>query len=143
MTIQIANAEDAPDLVILLNQLGYQIEVGEVATRINLYQEKDYRLLVGKVNDVTIGFIALHISNTMHLPGRLGRITSFCVIESLRGTGVGNALLAAAEEYFKENSCYKIEVTSNVKRKFAHTYYLNRGYEETNKHFVKFIQGIT
>jgi len=140
MTIQIAKAEDAPDLVILLNQLGYKIEEEEVATRINLYQEKDYRLLVGKVNEVVHGFIALHASNTMHLPGRLGRITSFCVDESHRGSGIGNSLITAAEEYFKENNCYKIEVTSNLKRTATHSYYLNRGYEETNKHFVKFIQ---
>lgn len=139
MTIEIAKKEDASRLIILLAQLGYTAQTEDVIKKINLHAIENYKLMVAKVNGEVMGFIALHVYQTFHLSGLVGRITSFCVDESQRGFGIGNSLLAAAEDYFKENKCYKIEVTSNLRRTSTHSYYLNRGYQETSKHFVKFL----
>jgi GNAT superfamily N-acetyltransferase len=60
--------------------------------------------------------------------------------EQSRGKGIGTALLASAEQHFANLNCYKIEVTSNLKRMRTHQYYANLGYVETSKHFVKFLK---
>lgn len=132
-----AKPEDAPQLSILLEQLGYPTSESETLFKLNLYTQPGYKLLVARTETKVLGFIALHFSQTFHLPGSVGRITSFCVDEKVRSTGIGSMLLAAAEEYFLINECYKIEVTSNLRRTATHPYYLQRGYSETSKHFVK------
>jgi GNAT superfamily N-acetyltransferase len=134
-----ANPEDATHLSLLLEQLGYPTAESEVLSKLKLYSQPDYKLLVVRSEANVFGFIALHIHQTFHLPGSVGRITSFCVDEKMRGLGVGSLLLAAGEEYFITNKCYKIEVTSNFKRIDTHAYYLQRGYIETHRHFVKLL----
>jgi GNAT superfamily N-acetyltransferase len=134
-----AKPEDVPQLSQLLEQLGYPTSESETLFKFNLYTQPDYKLLVARVETNVFGFIALHFHQTFHLPGPVGRITSFCVDEKIRGLGVGSLLLAAAEEYFAINTCYKMEVTSNFRRIDTHSYYLQRGYIETNRHFVKML----
>jgi GNAT superfamily N-acetyltransferase len=134
-----AKPEDVPQLSVLLEQLGYPTSESETLSKLNLYSQPNYKILVARSETAVLGFIALHIHQAFHLPGAVGRITSFCVDEKMRGFGVGSLLLAAAEEYFLGNSCYKIEVTSNLRRTATHPYYLQRGYSETSKHFVKIL----
>jgi GNAT superfamily N-acetyltransferase len=134
-----AKPEDITQLSLLLEQLGYPTPETEALSKLNLYSQPDYKLLVARTKMNVSGFIALHYYQTFHLPGPVGRITSFCVNEKVRGTGIGSQLLAAAEEYFLTNLCYKIEVTSNLRRTATHHYYLQRGYIETSKHFVKIL----
>ncbi|MBL7871042.1 MAG: GNAT family N-acetyltransferase [Cyclobacteriaceae bacterium] len=134
-----AKPEDVPQLSMLLEQLGYPTSESETLPKLDLYSPPDYKILVARSDTNVLGFIALNYYQTFHLPGPVGRITSFCVDERVRGTGIGNQLLAAAEEYFLANLCYKIEVTSNIRRTATHPYYLKRGYSETSKHFVKIL----
>jgi GNAT superfamily N-acetyltransferase len=143
MKIDIAEArtEDAADVAELVRQMGYPVSVADTANRIRLYSQPSYRLLVAKMDAVTVGFIALHIYDVLHLPAPEGRISSFCVDEKVRGMGIGIALLKAGEDYFKENGCYKIVLNSNLKRPETHQFYLNRGYQFTSKHFAKFMAG--
>ncbi len=134
-----AKPEDVTHLSLLLEQLGYPTAESEVLSKLKLYSQPDYKILVARSETIVFGFIALHVHQTFHLPGSVGRITSFCVDEKMRGLGIGSLLLAAAEEYFITNKCYKIEVTSNLKRFDSHTYYLQRGYTETSRHFIKML----
>lgn len=140
ITIHIANPADAVDVADLLGQLGYPVSASEAALRMKFYEQPHYRILIAKKEETNVGFIALHVYDELHLPGPVGRITSFCVNETVRGTGVGTTLLYAVEDFFKEKECYKIEVTSNLRRSQTHRYYLHHGYQETSKHFVKFMK---
>lgn len=139
ISIREAKPEDATGVAYLLNQMGYPVSESEAASRIKLYSQPSYLLLVAKKDVVAAGLIALHIYNVLHLPAPEGRIISFCVDEKVRGTGVGTALLHAAENFFREKECYKIVLNSNLKRTDTHHYYLNRGYIVTSKHFAKII----
>ena len=138
-TVHIAKPEDAAKVAELLHQMGYPVSRSEAAKRINLYSKPSYLLLVAKIEEKVVGFIALHVYDVLHLPAPEGRISSLCVDENIRGTGVGNTLLKAAEEFFKDSGCYKIVLNSNLKRPETHQYYLNRGYLFTSKHFAKFL----
>jgi len=141
MKIQLeeANPKDATGLAVLLSQLGYPTQESQAIDKIKTHQETGYKLLVAKDDVEILGFIALHIYHAIHLSGMVGRITAFCVDETVRNTGVGNMLLLAAEEFFNHQDCMKIEVTSNLRRTQTHAYYLKRGYQESNRHFVKLL----
>jgi GNAT superfamily N-acetyltransferase len=56
-----------------------------------------------------------------------------------RGKGYGKRLMEEMEEWAKENNCYGIRLTSNVKRKEAHSFYEKMGYksEKEGKYFIK------
>jgi GNAT superfamily N-acetyltransferase len=142
INITVAKPEDANRLADLLRQMGYEVSEADTAKRIKLYGQPAYRLLLAKTEEMAVGFIALHFYDVLHLPATEGRISSFCVDEKVRGKGIGKALLAAAEDYFKENGCYKIVLNSNLKRPETHQFYLNRGYQFTSKHFAKFLENV-
>lgn len=135
--IEDAKSEDAKGLAILLGQLGYPVADWEAMNKIQLQKSPTYKLLVAKEENQVLGFIALHFYHAFHLPAPVGRITAFCVNERVRGSGIGSLLLTTAEDFFHQHHCYKIEVTSNLKRTSTHQYYLQRGFTETSRHFVK------
>jgi len=138
--IEIGKPEDAEAVAELIRQLGYPVTEADVVKRITQYSQPSYLLLLAKTDGKTIGLIALHIYDVLHLPAPEGRIISFCVDEKLRNSGVGNFLLKEAEDYFRESGCYKIVLNCNLRRTEIHQYYLNRGYQFTSKHFAKFLQ---
>jgi len=140
INIQVAQVEDAEAIAHLLHQLGYPVSIAEAAERIKKYNQPSYTLWVAKKENITVGFIALHIYEVLHLPAPEGRILSFCTDEKVHGEGVGTFLLNEAENYFKENGCYKIVLNSNLRRTETHQYYTNRGYQFTSKHFIKMIE---
>ena len=140
MLIRSAVLKDAKYLSKLLGQLGYPTSQTSTLEKIEWYLKDGYKLLVAESDEIVAGFISLHTYHTPHLPGTVGRITAFCVDDKLRSGGIGTTLLTAAEKYFKAMYCFKIEVTSNLKRLETHHYYMKVGYLETSKHYVKFLQ---
>ncbi len=131
---------DASALSVLLGQLGYPATTQECETKISGYQEDGYALLMGEVNEIVIGFIALHWYSAFHHTKPIGRIVAFCIAEKMRGTGLGTIMLNYAENFFKEKDCLKVELTSNLRRKESHEYYFRRGYQQTSMHFIKFLK---
>ena len=140
MTIREAESKDALALSSLLGQLGYPTSKSSSLKKISAYSQPGYKMLMAESDQKVIGFIALHWYVSPHLPGPIGRITAFCMDETVRGQGKGTILLDAAERFFKKLDCFKIEVTSNLKRTRTHQYYANLGYEQISKHFVKFLK---
>jgi GNAT superfamily N-acetyltransferase len=140
MLIRVANTDDAVQLLPLIRQLGYhELDVAGMKEKIQLYSGVDYRILIAEAENTVTAFISLHVFHSIHSPGRIGRITAFCVHESFRSKGIGILLLNEAEKYFVAENCGKIEVTSNNRRTEAHQFYLNRGYLEDSRKFVRYL----
>jgi len=140
MIIREAETKDAPVLSHLLGQLGYLTSNESSLEKITAYSQEGYKMLMAESDQKVIGFISLHWYVSPHLPGPVGRITAFCIDETVRSQGKGTILLNAAEQFFKKIDCFKIEVTSNLKRTETHQYYSKLRYEQTSKHFVKFLK---
>lgn len=142
MQIQIEPAQlhDAPQLATLLTQLGYPTSAQQALQKIQEHQNPGYHLLVARDGHFAIGFVSLLVYTAIHHSNPIGRITAFCVDESVRSSGVGGQLLLAAESYFRTHGCFKVELTSNLKRAESHEFYRNRGYSVTNKHFIKILK---
>jgi ribosomal protein S18 acetylase RimI-like enzyme len=73
----------------------------------------------------------------LHRPRPVGRISMFVVDERLRGRGIGAAMLAEAESRLAALGCGIVEVTSNMRRDRAHSFYERLGYERTSYRFAK------
>lgn len=137
MVIRDADENDALILSQLLAQLGYPASIDESKQRIQFYRQEGYKLLMGDLDNQSIGFIALHWYRAIHHPEMIGRVVAFCIDEHHRGKGWGSQLLLYAEGFFQNLRCVKIELTSNLRRKESHEYYFRRGYEQRSMHFVK------
>ena len=140
MIIREAEMKDASSLANLLGQLGYPTSESSSQDKIKIYSGDGYKMLMGESDNKVIGFISLHWYISPHQPGYIGRITAFCMDETVRSQGLGTLLLQAAEQFFKEIDCCKIELTSNLKRSRTHHYYDKLGYEQVSKHYVKFLK---
>lgn len=138
MNIREAHAKDAAAISGLLEQLGYPCTVESAIDKIEAHKKDGYRLFVYDNKDAVGGFVALHWYHAAHLPAPVAHITAFCVDSSLQGKGIGSQLLQFAEKLLKDLGCYKVEITSNKRRRATHQYYLHRQYQQTSEHFVKF-----
>lgn len=139
--IRQAAIEDGPVIKVLLEQLGYpDMTPEQVTDNIKHYSQEGYQLLVIQVSNVLAGFISVHCFEQFHSPGKMGRISAFCIEEQFRSQGIGKQLLQAAEQYFITSGCTKLEVTSNARRHDAHEFYLRQGYLEDSRRFVKYLK---
>ncbi|VVE50238.1 GNAT family N-acetyltransferase [Pandoraea anhela] len=134
-----AKPDDAPRIVALLAQLGYETPLDIVRRNIALSTAggDDAAFVALDENESLVGCIGLHTLTMFHLAGRLGRITALVVEENVRGSGVGHALMAAAHAWFNERGCEKIEVTSSDHRVAAHRFYARHGYARDGQRLTR------
>ena len=64
-------------------------------------------------------------------------LTSLVVLSSRRRQGIGQSLIAAAEEFCWSAGCHRIELTSGDHRPDAHRFYEELGYSSESRIFRK------
>jgi GNAT superfamily N-acetyltransferase len=135
-----ATVDDVGDIAQLFAQLGYDVSAGEVAVRLaGLAGDPQSRCLVAADGTHLVGAITLYFVPVIHQGGRWCRLTSLVVDEQTRGRGVGQALVAAAEEASAAAGCVRVESTSATRRTDAHAFYERLGYRREALHFLKIL----
>lgn len=138
VTIRNARAGDAACIAALCGQLGYPMEAAAARRAIAKFAHSATDMVVvAEARRKVVGVLAFHITPLLHTPGQLGRITALVVDEGWRSMGIGAKLVHYAETWAWKHGCEHVEVTSNVKRRVAHRFYLHRGYEHSAKRFTK------
>lgn len=130
-------SSDLPQLLPLLDELGYPVEGEVLSDRLKDYFARGESALVAERHGRIIGLLTLHVTPVIHRAGAVGRITNLVVQSSSHGQGVGRALMDEAERRLWEKGCVMIEVTSNKRRIDAHRFYEKLGYEQTSFRFGK------
>jgi GNAT superfamily N-acetyltransferase len=129
IAIREVQLSDDVSITRLLHQLGYDVTQALIHEKLQtLIPGPADKILVATIDGEVAGSVSLHVLPLFHLSGFLGRITSMVVDERHRGTGVGSALIAAAERWFKVAGCVKLEVTSADHRGAAHHFYVKHGF---------------
>ncbi|WP_294120012.1 GNAT family N-acetyltransferase [Sphingomonas sp.] len=139
MNIQIREAtpEDAEALIPLIELLRHKVTAEGVRQRIEQIASHDCPQLVADDNGTVVGLCGLHVMTALHREKPVGRITILVVAEHLRGRGIGEKLVAAAEQRLRAAGCGMIELTSNDWLVEAHQFYAKLGYQQTSKRFAK------
>lgn len=138
--IRKAKLTDARRLAELSGQLGYPTNTREMSARLQrALRSRNGMCLVAELKlHGLIGWV--HVSVTPLLEVELrAEVNGLVVDETLRCTGVGAALLKAAEGWARKMGCTGMSVRSNVVRDRAHAFYVRQGYEhyKTQKAFRK------
>ncbi|WP_283607851.1 GNAT family N-acetyltransferase [Faecalispora anaeroviscerum] len=94
-----------------------------------------YKVFVALIGDRVVGTFSLAILQS--LSGDFaGVIEDVVVREECRGQGIGEQMIRFALERGKEAGCYKVALSSNVKRERAHHFYESLGFERHGYSFT-------
>ena len=135
MIIRIATDEDLPEILELYSQpelddkqvLGIS-EAKAIFDKMGLYP--DYHVYVAEADGKIVGTFALVImDNLAHMGSKSGLVEHVAVSPSLQGQGIGKHMMRFAVETCKEKSCYKVCLSSNLKRQNAHKFYESIGFK--------------
>jgi GNAT superfamily N-acetyltransferase len=100
-------------------------------------QYPSYRLFVAVLDGQIVGTFALLImDNLAHRGAPSAVVEDVAVRPELQGRGIGRRMMEFARERCREAGCYKMALSSNLKRGPAHAFYDSLGFERHGYSFV-------
>lgn len=138
MLVRPVALRDQQRITDLLAAMDYPDTSGFISQRLQQQIEHpDALTLVAEQAQQVIGLISVHYMAQLAVVGEVCFINYLSVDPAQRGRGVGRLLLQQAEQAAQARGCYSIELSSNLRRTRAHQFYLQLGYTETSRYFVK------
>jgi GNAT superfamily N-acetyltransferase len=136
--VRTATPEDAATLIALLAEMddGPQHDAHldiEEARRImaSMAAYPDFRIFLVLADGEAVGtFTLLVFGSLVHGGARQAVLDAVVITRSCRGRGVGSAMLEQACEIASDAGCYKIALSSNLKRMDAHRFYETYGFRQ-------------
>lgn len=144
LTIRDAKLSDAPALAALMSELGYETNNAEMHSRLQIIlRNASYSTIVADLDNKLCGMIGTltHASHEHNEPS--GKIIALVVSKEQRRSGVGRALLAAAEKDFARRRVIRVTLTTRFERERGHRFYEALGYAKTGFRFAKVIPGVS
>lgn len=129
-------AEDVPDVTVLTGQLGYPSTEEQVRRRFEALRTLGFGDVFVAVSELegVVGW--LYVALQVTIEGDPGaEVWGLVVDESLRGRGIGKALMARAEEWARERGFRDVSLRTNIIRKETHRFYEALGYEITKTQY--------
>lgn len=135
MIIRTATENDLSDILSLYSQP--DMDNGKVLTLDNAKEifakiktYPDYNIYVAEIDDEIVGTFSLAIlDNLAHVGSKSGLIEDVTVSQSYQRQGIGRQMMKYAIEICKTKSCYKVSLSSNIKRENAHEFYKSLGFK--------------
>ncbi len=139
LTIREAQAQDLAVVLELYRELGSEqvrLEEAEGILR-RMQQYPDYRLYVAILENRIVGtFVLLIMDNLAHGSAPMGVVDNVAVHPDLQRQGIGAEMMRFAMKRCREKGCYKLSLSTNLKREVAHRFYESLGFQ---KHGFSFI----
>lgn len=97
----------------------------------------NYKIYIAEANGNPVGTFALAIMhNLAHRGKSSGLVEDVVVAGDMRSKGIGKKMMEYAMEMCRHNHCYKMCLSSSLKRESAHRFYERLGF---TKHGYSFI----
>ena len=136
--IREAELNDAPELAVLMCELGYEIKRTEMETRLKLILcNPAYKTFVAIMDGCVCGMIGTLIYASYEHNDASGRILALVTLSTARRRGIGRALIATAEKDFSQRGIRRVALDTRLTREDAHKFYEALGYERNGWRFVK------
>jgi GNAT superfamily N-acetyltransferase len=140
--IRNASEDDLPAILRILAESG--IDGGESFTLeearehfARIRQRPGFRLLVASVDGEIVGTCTLLIMEKLGKRGTpAGVVEDVAVLPSRQGQKIGRAMMEHARQECRNAGCYKLALSSNLRREDAHRFYESLGFERHGFSFV-------
>jgi GNAT superfamily N-acetyltransferase len=100
-------------------------------------QRPGFRLLVAIVDGEIVGTYVLQIMEKLGKRGTpAGVVEDVAVLPSRQGQSIGRAMMEHARDACRQAGCYKLALSSNLRREDAHRFYDSLGFERHGFSFV-------
>jgi ribosomal protein S18 acetylase RimI-like enzyme len=135
LTCRTASKADLPDVLRLYAQPdlddGNVLSVAEAESIFErMIRYPDYKVYVAVTGGKVVGTFALLImDNLAHLGAPSGIIEDIAVDPTCQGMGIGKVMVSHAISLCREKGCYKVMLSSNLKREQAHAFYESLNFE--------------
>lgn len=145
LIIRLATLDDVKDILHIYAEAldnGKVISV-EKAQEIFLKQQQypDYQVFVAIHEQQIVGTFALLIMENMAHNGTPSAVVEDVgILPMLQGKGIGKMMMEFALKYANEKGCYKMSLSSNLRREKAHQFYESLGFK---KHGFSFLMDLT
>jgi ribosomal protein S18 acetylase RimI-like enzyme len=138
LTIRHAQPGDAAVLAQLMCELGYETTTAEMSQRLkSILSDPRYSTIVAEIDDKLSGMIGTLTHVSYEHNDRSGKVIALVVSNKQRRSGVGRALITAAEKDFARRDVTRVTLTTRFERDEAHRFYEALGYERTGLRFAK------
>ena len=140
--IRVATEADLPAILALYAAAGIGDELSfraaEAKQQLAVFATyPSYRIFVAEVDGIVAGTYELLIMDNLAKRGRRsGIVEDVAVDPPLQGQGVGRAMMMHAREECRSAGCYKLVLSSNLKREDAHRFYDSLGFERHGYSFL-------
>ncbi|MDO8434793.1 MAG: GNAT family N-acetyltransferase [Candidatus Binatus sp.] len=138
--IRKARESDLPELIRLYEQLhlgDYSYRppsLREMRTAFRaIARDRAHHLLVATLDSHVVG--TLHVLIFRHLGHGLHPVAiveNVVVLDTMRSQRIGEQLIDEAARIAERNRCYKLSLTTNLKRRHAHRFYERLGWSKTH-----------
>ena len=137
-SIRRAVAADAPRLAELLGQLGYPTDAASAAARLTrLLADSSTAVFVACRDSDVCGLATVQSHVALNRDAPSVQLTLLVVADGLRGSGVGRALVSAAEDWTRRHGAGRLVVTTAAHRAGAHAFYERLGYAVTGRRYAR------
>ena len=129
--IRTAEIGDAAEIARLSGELGYPVQAAAVANNLALLlPQATHRVWVAAGSDSLLGWIAAERRLLVEAGPRV-ELVSLVVDARTRRSGIGQALVAAVEDWTRAQGLTTLVVRSNVVRVESHPFYAKLGFVRT------------
>ncbi len=123
------NTDDVEAIMPLMIQLGYEVNIGELKSRLEaIGAMAGHNILVAEIDGHLAGFCHMFARPALEKPPE-AILLSLIVDAEYREDGIGRALVDAVEAWAKGENYSSVSLSSQVDREDAHAFYANLGYE--------------
>jgi len=147
VSIREAAEEDVAAVLDLYRAAGiggednFTVEEG-IAHFAALKRASSLRLFVAVIDGSIVGTYELMVMDNMAKAGkRSGVVEDVAVSPDHQGQGVGRAMMVHALEECRKSGCYKLMLSSNLKREEAHRFYEALGFKRHGYSFQVEVSG--
>lgn len=144
--IRDARVEDWPQVASLLVELGRDVSPAAATNPSfvirfggHLALRESRTLVAEQLGGRLVAFLDMEFRQRLGHPRPQAWINDLVVTESLRGRGIGSALLARAEELARGRGCFRMSLETGGWRTDAHGFYEREGWTDNGKWFVKLL----
>lgn len=142
LAIHEATEADLPSILTLYAQPEMDDEkILTVSNAIKIFKKMrmypNYKIFIAKLDNETVGSFALLVMDNLIYNGKpTGIIEDVAVSPKSHGKGIGKTMMNFAMEQCIKADCYKLILSSSLKRVIAHNLYKSFGFEQTGISFL-------